>query len=80
MPFEVDAPSTTVSAKSFDLSHHAQTKGDVLREVPIILKKKLNLRGTTRLLRMIPRDLKPESRQRWTLFGNSLIVVHGQKT
>jgi len=46
----------------------------------MILKKKLNSKGTARLLPMIPRDLKLESRQRWTLFGNSSIVVHGQKT
>ena len=46
----------------------------------MILKKKLNSKGTARLLRMIPRDLKRESRQRWTLFGNSLIGVLGQKT
>jgi len=46
----------------------------------MILKKKLNSKGTARSLPMIPRDLKRESRQRWMLFGNSSIVVHGQKT
>ena len=46
----------------------------------MILKKKLSSKGTARSLPMIPRDLKRESKQKWTLFGNSSIVVHGQKT
>ena len=59
----MDAPSTMVSTKSFDLQYHAYTKG-VLREVPMILKKKSNLKGTAKLLLMIPRGLKRESKQR----------------